>query len=257
MSAASAWLSYEKRLVPRLAAPFADDITAALAASLPGRVVIDLAAGTGATAEAVTKAQPRSFIVSIDLDVTALRQGRSLRRHRGRAVVGDATRIPVRDGAVAALVCQQGLQFVPDVGAACSEAYRVLQPGGRLVALTWAGLDEMCLFRALAELADTVGVGPAFHDPCSLEPDRLTDALGRAGLVVSSQRRIGKQLTMIESRAQHADLLAHWVEAADNALLAPWRVADQVTREGWVDHFGEGLARGRGQLTAVLTVAHR
>ena len=255
MSLAGAWLSYEQRLVPRLAAPFADDIAAALTGSLPGRVVIDLAAGTGATSEAVIRAQPGAFIVSIDLDEAALDAGRSLGRPRGRAVVGDATRIPVRDASVAALVCQQGLQFVPDLDAACREVHRVLQSGGRLVALTWSGLDEVCLFASLASLADTAGVGPAFHDPCSLRPGFLTDALGRTGLLLVSERAISRPLGMVGTRGERADLLAHWVEETDNVLIAPWRAADRVSREEWLTQFGDGLARGRTQLTAVLTVA--
>ncbi len=257
MSLAAAWASYEQRLVPRLAAPFADDITGAMTGVQPGRFVIDLAAGTGATGEAITAARRGVFTVAVDLDYDALVVGHAMGRNVGRAVRGDAHRLPVRTGTVAEVVCQNGLQFVPDLNAVCHEVERVLQPGGRLVALTWASLTEVSLFAALSELADTIGVGPAFQEPCSLAPSDLADSLTEAGLVVTDQRTITRTLPKTESRAELADLLVHWVEASPTVLVVPWRGADPATREEWVTRFRNGLARGGARMTAVLTVAQR
>ena len=164
-------------------------------------------------------------------------------------------RLPVRTGAVAAVFCQQGLQFVPDLGLVCTEVRRVLLPGGRLVALTWADLEDVCVLASLAELADSLGVGPAFRDPCSLGPAKLADALAGAGLVVATQRTITATVAACETRADVTDLLAHWVEASDNVLVDPWRQADQASRERWITRFADGMARRQGRLTAVLTVA--
>ena len=257
MSLVDGWGSYERRLVPRIVVPFAGDITDALTGVQPGRFVVDLAAGTGATGEAITAARRGVFTVAVDLDGDALVAGRALDRNNGRAVRGDAQRLPVRTGTVAEVVCQNGLQFFPDLDAVCREVERVLQPGGRLVALTWSSLAEVSLFAALSELADTIGVGPAFQEPCSLDSSHLADSLARAGLVVTDQRPITRTLPMTETRAQHADLLAHWVEASPSVLVDPWREADLATREEWVTRFGNGLARRGGRMKAVLTVAHR
>ena len=255
MSTTGAWSSYERRLVPRLAAPFAVEIARELAGALPGRLVVDVAAGTGATGVAVAMAQPGALTLSVDLDETALAVGRDVGRATGLSVAGDAMRLPVRTGVAAAVVCQQGLQFVPDLDLVCTEARRVLLPGGRLVALTWADLEDVCVLASLSELADSLGVGPAFRDPCSLGPARLADALAGAGLVVATQRTISATLAGCETAADVADLLAHWVDASDNALIDPWRRADQATRDRWITRFGDGLVRRQGRLIAVLTVA--
>jgi ubiquinone/menaquinone biosynthesis C-methylase UbiE len=45
---------------------------------------------------------------------------------------GDATSMPLPDGAFDVVLCQQGLQFFPDQPAALSEMHRVLTPNGRL-----------------------------------------------------------------------------------------------------------------------------
>jgi SAM-dependent methyltransferase len=48
----------------------------------------------------------------------------------GRVVVGDAQRLPFRNGAFAAVVCTEVLEHVDDAGAAFAEMARVLEPGG-------------------------------------------------------------------------------------------------------------------------------
>jgi SAM-dependent methyltransferase len=52
----------------------------------------------------------------------------------GRLAAGDALRLPVGTGTVAAVVMIHVLHLVADVGAALAEAARVLRPGGTLVA---------------------------------------------------------------------------------------------------------------------------
>src|SRR5262249_25920962 len=46
---------------------------------------------------------------------------------------GDATDLPFPDAAFDAVLCQQGLQFIPDRGSALRAMRRVLAPAGRLV----------------------------------------------------------------------------------------------------------------------------
>jgi SAM-dependent methyltransferase len=91
---------------------------------------------------------------------------------------GDAAALELPDAAVDLVVCQQGLQFVPDRAAATRELRRVLRPGGRAVVATWRGLDVHPLFAALAaaELRALEEVGiPA--DRADLEaPFTLGDA---------------------------------------------------------------------------------
>jgi demethylmenaquinone methyltransferase/2-methoxy-6-polyprenyl-1,4-benzoquinol methylase len=53
-------------------------------------------------------------------------------------VQGDATRIPLKDGAVDAITVGFGIRNIEDLAAACEEMRRVLAPGGRLAVLEFA-----------------------------------------------------------------------------------------------------------------------
>jgi demethylmenaquinone methyltransferase/2-methoxy-6-polyprenyl-1,4-benzoquinol methylase len=51
---------------------------------------------------------------------------------------GDASRIPLKDGAVDAITIGFGIRNVEDTNAACDEMRRVLAPGGRIAILEFA-----------------------------------------------------------------------------------------------------------------------
>jgi SAM-dependent methyltransferase len=66
---------------------------------------------------------------------------------------GDLQRLPFPEGVFDLVLCQQGLQFVPDHNAGLREMYRVLHPGGRLALNIWSDLTkspgQAALFGAL------------------------------------------------------------------------------------------------------------
>ena len=79
-------------------------------------------------------------------------------------VEGNAMSMPLPDAAFDAVVCQQGLQFIPDKLAALHEMRRVLAPGGRLVLSVWRSVAHAPGFRVLEEaLARRIG---AERPPC-------------------------------------------------------------------------------------------
>jgi SAM-dependent methyltransferase len=63
--------------------------------------------------------------------------------------------LPIAAGEVFdVVVCQQGLQFVPDKSAAAGEMRRVLAAGGRLAVATWRPAEEIPMFRELQRVAE-------------------------------------------------------------------------------------------------------
>jgi demethylmenaquinone methyltransferase / 2-methoxy-6-polyprenyl-1,4-benzoquinol methylase len=81
--------------------------------------------------------------VGVDFAQAMLRAGREKIRHGGLSdrialVRGDATHVPIADGAVDALTIGFGIRNVENTAAACDEMHRVLAPGGRIAILEFA-----------------------------------------------------------------------------------------------------------------------
>ena len=76
-----------------------------------------------------------------------------------RWVQADAARLPFPDTSFDRVLCQAGLQFVPDRLRAVREMRRTLRPGGRLGLLVWRALHHSPGFAALTDALETV-VGP-------------------------------------------------------------------------------------------------
>src|SRR5690242_18883703 len=106
--------------------------------------VLDLCTGTGDLAIAAKMAAPgAAHVLGVDFSGAMLALGLDkLRRRRLDTTVtlvrGDASRIPVADGAVDAITIAFGIRNVDDRAAASREMLRVLAPGGRLAILEFA-----------------------------------------------------------------------------------------------------------------------
>src|SRR3990170_4997577 len=64
---------------------------------------------------------------------------------------GNAMALPFPDGAFDVVLCQHGLQFVPDRAGAVREMRRVLAPGGRALVIVLQALPRHPVFEALME----------------------------------------------------------------------------------------------------------
>ncbi len=126
--------NYERYFVPAIGLPLATELveTALLG---PGERVLDVACGTGVVARlAADQVGAAGHVTALDVNPGMLAVARSV---SSQAAIewreGAAEDMQLPDAAYDAALCQMGLQFFADKGAALGELYRVLAPGGRLV----------------------------------------------------------------------------------------------------------------------------
>lgn len=222
----------------------------------PGWRVLDLACGTGiVTRAAAPVIGPEGEIIASDLNEGMLVEAQ---RHPvvGASVewrTADMTDVPLPDDHVDAVMCQQGLQFVPDKAAAVAEMYRVLRPGGVAAVSVWSHLDDNPYLAALTaglERHLSPEAGASMAAPCGFgDPDELRELFVAAGfseVVVSTTQRDREPTPAAEAIAGN---------------LAALPIADQVAamsesdRAAMLDDMLESLDAfiDDGQLTAPAT----
>lgn len=116
----------------------------ALDCSSPG-VVVEIGAGTGMFAERFAEFAPAAVVYAVDLEQTMIdwmRDNRPLVAD-GRIVpvLAEETRVPL-DGGIADAVFMINLHHeLAEPDQTYAEAFRLLKPGGRLLAVDWAPTD--------------------------------------------------------------------------------------------------------------------
>ena len=180
--------SYERFQVPSVFEPLARIFLDRVSIE-PGSRLLDVACGTGIVARlAAPMVGPRGRVVGIDLnaDMIAIAGQQSL--PEGPAIewrLGDATSLPFEDGEFDLVLCQQGLQFLPDKERALGEMHRVLAPGGRLGVCVWRAIEHSPYIKASVDaLVPHVGKKSAsrLHAPFALgDGDTLRGLIEGAG----------------------------------------------------------------------------
>lgn len=166
-------------------------LTARLGAQLhlgPGRIVLDVASGGGASAVALAE-RHGCRALGVDYSRRSLAGAREAAAGQGLldrvcAVQADAEALPLADGSVDAIVCECAFCTFPDKAAAAREFCRVLRPGGRL------GLSDItrCVDEAASgELDDLLAWIACLGDARPL--DDYVETLSGAGLSVSTVER--------------------------------------------------------------------
>lgn len=100
----------------------------------PGARVLDLGAGTGVIAAAVSRTTGRGSVVALDLTAAMLRQARV---GAPLPVVADLRHLPLGDSIADIAVTTFVLQHLASPGVVMKEARRVLKPGGVFGTVTW------------------------------------------------------------------------------------------------------------------------
>lgn len=127
--------NYERFFVPAIARPLATDLVH-LAALRPGERVLDVACGTGVVARlASQRVGAIGTVAGLDVNPGMLAVARSA-TPPGMPIEwheASAEAMPIPDASFDVVLCQMGLQFMPDKPAALREMRRVLVRGGRLI----------------------------------------------------------------------------------------------------------------------------
>jgi len=130
--------NYERYFVPSIGAPVAVDLIKA-ATLRPGERVLDCACGTGVVTKLAAKGvAPGGTVAGLDPNPAMLAVARATTRSDVAIDWHEAPAedLPFSDESFDVVLCGMGLQFFSDKQAGLREFYRVLIPGGRLVANT-------------------------------------------------------------------------------------------------------------------------
>jgi ubiquinone/menaquinone biosynthesis C-methylase UbiE len=189
---------YEDYLVPAMFRPFAEELIAR-ADPQPGRRVLDVACGTGIVARLAARHMDGSgSVVGFDLSPFMLEIAEATAADEGLPIEwmqGDAQTLPFSDASFDLVLCQQGLQPIPDKARALGEMWRVLVPGGRLLTNTWTAIEHHPLDKLIAtSIHRHLGI-PAFHAPFSLgDHGRLRQLFEDAGFTAVEIEVVSREL---------------------------------------------------------------
>lgn len=245
---ATAAANYERYQVPSVFEPLATMFLRHVALR-PGQRVLDVACGTGiVTRLAALILADGGSIVGVDLSGDMLdvaRRNVPVAAARVEWHQVDAASLPFPDAEFDVVLCQQGLQFLPDKPAALAEMHRVLKPEGLLGICVWCSIEDSPLHAAIAEwIACHVrrDVADRFSAPFSFgEPASLRSAISAAGF-----RSVEVHVDTVMRRLLRAEksvpgLLASTPVANDIAALDQARLADLIDEvSGKLERFMDG-----------------
>ncbi|MGH7715956.1 MAG: class I SAM-dependent methyltransferase, partial [Vulcanimicrobiaceae bacterium] len=120
----------------------------------PGSTVLDVACGTGFGSEPLEKRGLR--VTAVDISEPMLDKAR-IRLKESRLVLGDAEKLPFKDGSFEAVVCAQAIHWM-DQPAALTEMTRVTVPGGRVAIWVKKMVTDEPIRGLRAQASKAVGV---------------------------------------------------------------------------------------------------
>ena len=249
--------AYDEYLVPAVFAPFADDLAARVAGYRP-RLVLELAAGTGALTRAMVASLAGAQVIATDLNAAMVEVG-SAEVPAATWRQADAMQLRFDDASIDLVACQFGVMFFPDRPAAYAEIARVLRPGGHFLFNCWGPLVthdvETAVIAALAE--HFPGDPPTFlarvphgyHDEERVRADLALAGFGGVHVeTVGRDCRAKSAADLARGYCRGTPLRAE-IEARGDLKAATDAVAMALERQ-----FGSGPVAGA--MTALVVSAH-
>jgi ubiquinone/menaquinone biosynthesis C-methylase UbiE len=237
---------YERETVHTLGRPLAE-LMFEYVSLYAGDRVLDAACGTGI----VTRVTAQRFghlahIAGVDLNPGMLDVARAHTPATGVPVTwrqGDMCALPFPDDSFDVVLCQQGLQFVPDPGAALREMRRVLVPAGRLAFTVFSEVPAyyVALADALARHVSAAAATSCLSRYTLREATTLRQLVGDAGFgaiemhILEVRRRMSASAqSVVEAMARgpYARDVAAVEEDVRQAIGQEVSVALQAYRDG-------------------------
>lgn len=164
----------------------------------PGERALDVACGTGLVTFALAKAVgSEGHVIGTDISDGMIEHARAAGERLARSVEFhrmDAEHLDFPDAHVDIAVSALGLMYVPQPERAIAEMFRVLRPGGRLVAAVW-GARRACGWAEIFPIVERRIASEACPLFFSLGTgDTLADLFVAAGLHDVEQERISTHL---------------------------------------------------------------
>jgi ubiquinone/menaquinone biosynthesis C-methylase UbiE len=231
-------------------------VPAVLAAAevAPGHRVLDVSTGTGEAALMTLPIVGASGVV-IGADISPA----MLTGARGRLddpsfwpVAADGQALPFREGSFDAVVCQLGLQFLPNPARGLTEFRRVLRLGGSAAVCVIAAPDRApmwgiladVLSRFLPEQRDILHLSFALADPIVLE--RLFTRAGFRDIRVEREKRED----LIESFDEYWDP----IEAGIGSIPQAYLTLSEAERRSVCEEVKARLSRFEAQGRLIMSV---
>jgi ubiquinone/menaquinone biosynthesis C-methylase UbiE len=250
---------YDRYLGPLIFEPYAADLADRLADIEVGHV-LETAAGTGV----VTQALARSLAEAVTITATDLNQPMidfaAAKPDVGRVTwrQANALDLPFADETFDVVVCQFGVMFFPDKGAAYGQALWVLKPGGRFVFNVWDRLEE----NEFAHTVNDAVAGLFPQDPSHFmartphgyhDVDRIRGELRAAGFGSVEIETVERRSRASSPRDPAIGFcqgtpLRNEIEARDKARLGD---ATEIAAAAIAARFGSGEIQGKMQAHVV------
>ncbi|AZQ68357.1 methyltransferase domain-containing protein [Silicimonas algicola] len=237
---------YDEFFVPALFGPWAGPLCDAVEVG-PGKDVLDIACGTGATTrEAAERVGPSGRVVGLDRNQGMLDVARR-RAPDMEWIEGLAEALPFAGGSFDRVLCQFGLMFFDQQTKALNEMARVVRPGGRIALTVWDDVARSPAYAGIIELIlEMFGqdAAAALRAPFALG-DKLVllRVLEDGGLA-------GAKLTTATGTARFASI-REWVRTD----VRGWTLGDFIDDAGFEELVKAAETRLRGFAASNGTVA--
>ena len=233
-------------------APFAEPLLDAAFVKV-GMKVLDLCCGTGVVAAAA--ARRNASVLGVDFSAAMLREARRAHPelHFDEA---NAEGLPYPDASFDSVVSNFGVHHVPRPVKALTESFRVLWPGGRIAATTWAAPTENIAWGLLFDAIREHGDPDAAKTPPSGgglgTPDAMLRLFREAGFADVWAESVRREWRVANPREIVAALSHGTVRTA--ALIAAQPVAARPAIEAAIVRAAQTFRRGNNFVVPIVTI---